>query len=137
MTIDVASRIKELLRRRNLKVKDLSQISGLDSFTINNLLQGRSKKLEHLIKIAEALNVQLESLISEETFLEVALYRDAVSICCEVLTSENIKKCPSTFLDDLFLRVYNVLQHYDNPSEIKMYIKGILDTSHKHYMTID
>lgn len=60
-------RFEDLLKRKGLKVADLSRITGLKSTVFSEWKSGKSiPKTDKLIKIAKALNTTVEYLVTGE-----------------------------------------------------------------------
>jgi len=59
-------RLKELMRTKGLSKRKLSMLSGVERFTISNLLKGKDCRLSTLRKIAKALGVKVSDLIEDE-----------------------------------------------------------------------
>ena len=59
MSYEIKLMIKELIEKRGLTQKKLSQMSGVRESTISDIVRGTRTVInyEHLSKIAEALNV--------------------------------------------------------------------------------
>ncbi len=65
---DIGRKIKELRKKRGLTQKDLGEMVGLDQTTISGYENGRRQiDLQKLMKIAQALGVDLKELISVDS----------------------------------------------------------------------
>lgn len=64
----LGKRIKELRKANNMTIKDLSEKSGVGQSTISEIETGKAKnpKSETLAKIANALNVTVDTLLVEK-----------------------------------------------------------------------
>lgn len=61
-----AIRIKQKMEEKSLTGTDLASLTSLPYHTIDNILSGKSNKLDKLEKIAKALEVPIIYLIQEE-----------------------------------------------------------------------
>ena len=58
--------MKDLLKKKKLTQKDLSEVTGLSTTGINQIIQGNvNPKIETIEKIAKALGVQVSLLLSD------------------------------------------------------------------------
>lgn len=58
--------IKKELLKQNKQQKDLAKYIGIPTATVHSWTKGSNPKVEHLIKIAEFLNVSLDYLLTGE-----------------------------------------------------------------------
>lgn len=60
--------LARILRERNISQKRLSQLSGVSTSSINNMLSGRQNyKTDNLIAVSNALEVSLDMLLKDES----------------------------------------------------------------------
>ena len=128
----LGKRISNELKRQNKTQLDLSQLTGLSSDTIRNVIHGRSNKQEYLKKIANALRIDLEHL-TKEGYVErnmkfdvnrhSFLYNKLVSFLKNEYISVN-----KNYIDMLTeLLYYADLQNPMSEKEVDLYLKGIID----------
>ena len=68
-------RFEDLLKRKGMKVADLSRITGLTSTVFSEWKSGKSiPKTDKLIKIAKALNTTVEYLVTGEDSISDSSY---------------------------------------------------------------
>ena len=66
--------LARILKERNISQKKLSQLSGVSTSSINNMLSGRQNyKTDNLIAISNALSISLDTLLKDETPTGVSL----------------------------------------------------------------
>lgn len=71
-------RIKEVIKSKNKRVKDIAQIIGIEPPNFSNIINGKSTpSLDMLQRIASALNVHISELFEKDT------------------PNDNIIKCPN------------------------------------------
>lgn len=71
-------RIKEVIKNKNKRVKDIAQIIGIEPPNFSNIINGKSTpSLDMLQRIASALNVHISELFEKDT------------------PNDNIIKCPN------------------------------------------
>lgn len=60
--------LARILKERNISQKKLSQLSGVSTSSINNMLSGRQNyKTDNLIAISNALDISLDTLLKDES----------------------------------------------------------------------
>ena len=98
-------KLSELMTQKNVSISDIEKTTGLNKNTINSILTGASKNpsANTLRSIAKALDVSLESILSDDEIDIEALNKDQMKIFSEV-TSATI----NIIIDkDLTLRLIN------------------------------
>lgn len=61
-------RIKEVIKNKNKRVKDIAQIIGIEPPNFSNIINGKSTpSLDMLQRIASALNVHISELFEKDT----------------------------------------------------------------------
>lgn len=68
----VATKIKELMKEKNVNSNQLSKLTGIYSSTLTMFLtrKNRTIRLENLLYICEAFNIKLSEFFSDERFDE-------------------------------------------------------------------
>jgi DNA-binding Xre family transcriptional regulator len=61
-----ACKLRSILYERDLKQKNLVEVTGLAQFTVNKVCNGGSCTYETGVKIANALNMKLEDLLEKK-----------------------------------------------------------------------
>ena len=94
--MNVPHKIKQEMQRRKISAPELTEITNIPQVTLQNILRGRSKKTEHLQKIADALDLPLEYLLNDSptditSKIDLDRYHEAVSITFKLLKSRNLK----------------------------------------------
>lgn len=69
----IVIRIKQLMKKKNMKIYDLSILSGVQRSTISLFLNRYTKtiRLENLLYICEALDIELKEFFNDEVFENV------------------------------------------------------------------
>ena len=61
-------RIKEVIKNKNKRVKDIAQIIGIEPPNFSNIINGKSTpSIDMLQRIADALNVHISELFEKDT----------------------------------------------------------------------
>ena len=79
-------RLSEVMENQKLSVTDIEKTTGLNKNTINSILTGTSKNpsANTLRSIAKALNVSLESILSDDELNLETLTKDQMKIFSKV-----------------------------------------------------
>ena len=79
-------KLNELMTQKNISIADIEKTSGVNKNTINSILTGASKNpgANTLRSIAKALDVSLESLLSDDEMNIEGLSKDQMKVFTEV-----------------------------------------------------
>ena len=82
-------KISELMNQKKMTVSDIEKTTGLNKNTINSILNGASKNpsASTLRSIAKALDVSLETILSDDEMNIDSLTKEQMKIFSEVTTA--------------------------------------------------
>ena len=82
-------KLSELMTQKNVTISDIEKTTGLNKNTINSILTGASKNpsANTLSSIAKALDVSLESILSDDEIDIEALNKEQMKIFSEVTSA--------------------------------------------------
>jgi len=82
-------KINELMAQKKMSAKDIENLTGLSRNTVNSIIFGNSKNpgIYTILQLAKALNVKIESLISDEQEIQLDILEpDQIKLLAEVTT---------------------------------------------------
>ncbi len=132
-------KLSEIMTQKSVTVSDIEKTTGLNKNTINSILSGTSKNpsANTLRSIAKALDVSLESILSDEEINVEALSKAQMQIYIEV-TEATIKiiteKDFSFTIDKISSLIKEVFQYsikIDPPYIDERFINWIVDKYNK------
>jgi transcriptional regulator with XRE-family HTH domain len=133
----VAKRILTLLEARGMNQKDLSILAGISRASISNIIAGRYCSEQMVRTIAQALDVEFETLTGEDMVqiykdLDALLFSDCIVIVAKVLDREKLQVGRHNDIVKLALDLYK--RHLDgitdvrkHPREAEIFVEGILN----------
>lgn len=135
--MNLAEKIKTEMRKKKFTTAELSALTGISQMTAQNILQGRSKKIEYIQKIALALNVPLDYLINEELVTAPAIdlkkYIKASKISADVLTQANLNP-NKRYLEEFIFMIYQYIVSSPEASDASYiaYAQGLMQRDLNH-----
>lgn len=135
----IGQKIRETLKSRHMKSRDLAQMTGLKAGTIDNIIYGRSRRYNWLQIISEKLNIELVPLEggaantnyypsiyhNRPESLDLDLYSSALQMLAASLKQQNVTAAKD-MIDLLSSLTYDFLQQGLNRQEVTNYIIGMI-----------
>jgi transcriptional regulator with XRE-family HTH domain len=126
--------IKHYMSLNDMKVADLSVLTGMSVGAIYNVIQGRSHKVSCIKQIADILKIPDDELFidkyifSDDEKIDLHKYPIAVKIILDILIEKDIHPRKKFFFD-LCLKVYDfILSTSTNEEAIRAYVCGHIDS---------
>lgn len=105
------TKIRYLREKKRLSQEELAHLVGVSQVTIGNWEQGKSIRHEHIKRLAEALEIQMDYLLQEEKSNAVPTYNSAVYTPDKGF--EIIIKAPNNFFEDLNRKMDFIITKFD------------------------
>jgi transcriptional regulator with XRE-family HTH domain len=136
---NIQLKLNELMTQKNVTISDIEKASGINKNTINSILTGASKNpsANTLRSIAKALDVSLESILSDDEMNIEGLTKDQMKVFSEVTNATIniiIDKDLSFSIDKLNALIKEIYQYSVkiNPTYIDgRFINWIVDKYNK------
>ena len=126
----IGNRIKVLMALNNTGPDLMVKLSGLNKFQLENILQGKSKKVDLLLKVAKALNVSLDLICDIEEKPNTAAHNNhliyELPLCIELLSSRYSVKLTKQAKQTIISIVSNNSTSSDSYKELIQRINGII-----------
>jgi transcriptional regulator with XRE-family HTH domain len=106
------TKIRYLREKKRLSQEELAHLVGVSQVTIGNWEQGKSIRHEHIKKLAEALEIQMDYLLQEEKSNAGTGYNSAVNPTDKGF--EIIIKAPNNFFEDLNRKMDFIITKFDS-----------------------
>lgn len=131
--MSIGENLRKILKTRELKLTQIEKMSGLSYTDIKNILHDRSQNMEKIGKIATALSISLEAIISpslEKLEIDITVYCKVVNCLEKILHSRN-KIIKKEVLDELIATAYNYAINHIDESEEKLsgFVEGVIYTN--------
>lgn len=134
----ISENIKIQLVRQKMSIKELTKKTNLTRSQIDNIIYGRANKSETINKIAKALNIPVESLLSNSTLhnnnFDIDMYTKVISIINHYLKEYDLS-ISKNIMEQIATIVEKYKDEFKNQDELKLMIKGII-LYIKEYLTI-
>lgn len=133
----IGQKIRDTLKSRHMKSRDLAEMIGLNPGTVDNIIYGRSRKYSWLKLIANALNIELvgmedvansnyvSNLYSKPTVLDLDLYSSALQMLTSYL-KQNAVAASKDVLDLLSTITYDFMSKGYSSYDIQNCIHGMI-----------
>jgi transcriptional regulator with XRE-family HTH domain len=126
----IGNRIKVLMALNNLGPDSIVKLSGLNKFQLENILQGKSKKIDLLLKISKALNVSLDLICDIESkpssINNNKLLSYELPLCTELLSSQYSVKLGKQLRQSIISVITSNASATDTYKELIQRIQGII-----------
>lgn len=133
----IGQKIRDTLKSRHMKSRDLAEMIGLNPGTVDNIIYGRSRKYSWLKLIANALNIELvgiedvannnyvSNLYSKPTVLDLDVYSSALQMLTSYL-KQNAVAASKDVLDLLSTITYDFMSKGYSSYDIQNCIHGMI-----------
>ena len=134
---NITNRIKEAMQQQEMTRADLAKKTNLSIDTVSNVLYGKSKKYDHVYKIAEILNIDLNKdillcyeILAEKPPFNITINSRATTQLNKSLAKQGIQVSKDIF-DTMLEVTYNFILKNDDPSDqaIEIFIMGMINFS--------
>lgn len=126
----IGNRIKVLMALNNISPDLMCKLSGLNKFQIDNILQGKSKKVDLLLRVAKVLNVSLDLICDIDkkpnTSDDKNLLRYELPLCIELFASKYSIKLTDQSKKQIISAVNKNYALNDSYKELIQRVHGIL-----------
>lgn len=121
--------LKNFLKRNQISRNELSRKTNVRLFTINNMISGKSNRIENYELIAKALDITLDQLLNND---DDAQFKSSNIITINKLINEainknNVFKITSASYLSLFNKLNKLIEENNSEKMIEMYIKGYFE----------
>lgn len=145
----IGQKIRDTLKSRHMKSRDLAEMIGLNPGTVDNIIYGRSRKYSWLKLIANALNVELVGMddaannnyastthMNKPTILDLDLYSSALQMLTSYL-KQNAVAASKDVLDLLSTITYDFMSKGYSSYDIQNCIHGMIALARTKNMVAD
>lgn len=121
--------IRVLMSEKGITVAKLSELTEIKESIITNIIYNRATKPEYYNKVANALNVPIDTLLKNKKPFIVNLksYLDALQIIIDVAGELKIQEISISILHEYIELSYQYLTSNKHPEYTKVYIRGMLE----------
>lgn len=126
---ELGKHLRIWMKRNHVTRAKVVALTGLDTGTLSNMLNGRSNKEENYQKICDAFNISFDDL-TECT--DTAITPEEFSDACKIITDfvHSFNKNDSVELDRLIMAlkvVANMVHDKESRTTIEYYLRGTKD----------
>ena len=143
----IGNKIRYLLKLEGLSIADLSKEINISRYAIDNVIYGKSKRIDVVHKICVRLNIELNTLLddsetipntnhkhshifSNNSFLEgnfsVELYSQIVTEMVTVISKNKSAMSKKKFIELIDKTYLYVTESPENINQLKIFIQGLL-----------
>jgi transcriptional regulator with XRE-family HTH domain len=137
----IGKKIKNLLLIKDMTTQELADLCGLEKYTIEAVIYGRSKKTIIIEKIAEVLGISSKFLLEgdlsilnyetkysiESQNVDIDLFIKAVLLSNDVLKSKHYKVTKGMLLYYSSMAYDHIMTNKQNYEKTQGFIEGILE----------
>lgn len=126
--------IRLLLEQKNLTVEELAIKANMKKEAIINVMYGRSKKYIYFKRIAEALNVSVDTLTgtAKSANLDLLIYEICVKLVIKELKILKIQYISLNTLNTYINKAYDILNEGKNEEFTSIFLKGMIEGQLKY-----
>ena len=134
--MNVIDFIKNKMRSTGFTSEKISEITGISKYSIDNVLQGKSRKYDYIVAITEALNIPLFDSIIESQDKDILIEGNFYSLSLKIISNILDKRGNLHFskfnIQNYTFRLYKYI--IDKPNNTDLHIafaEGLLSNIEK------
>ncbi|WP_341761837.1 MULTISPECIES: helix-turn-helix domain-containing protein [unclassified Candidatus Tisiphia] len=121
--------IRILMSEKGITVTKLAELTEIKESTITNIIYNRTTKPEYYNKVANVLNVPIDTLVKnkKQFIVNIKTYLNALQIIIDVIDTLKIQEISINILHEYIESLYQYLETNTKPEYAKVYIKGMIE----------
>jgi transcriptional regulator with XRE-family HTH domain len=137
----IKEKLSSLLKKKRYTVEKLANLCELPRNSVYNVLYGRTKNYKVVAKIAKALSVSVDYLLSDKENLEILTnidkkelekfsfdtYVQSVDLVSNILRNKKLQMSASSFVE-ISMKVYTLLKNKKSAESASYYAEGVIDS---------